>query len=190
MTDIGTSFSSEEEEVQRQRQQIAEERMRADGIPTEEHVAEDYFGFEETHQCFLPDRISFIEHKTLNEGARKEYRNKSNQDVRLQKGTGDAFLRLRQGDDLHTLLKLAISGWNLRRKDGSGQMVPVAFSKRSLDEWLEKAPPRVVDLVYKDIVRVNPWLLADMTVEQIDEEIKSLQEMREQKLREEEGKDA
>lgn len=162
-----------------------EANMVAQGVATTERVQADYFGFEETHRVVLPDGISFIEHKVLNEGARRRYLNSVNRDVKFQKATGDAIMRIASGDEKGALLKAAIVGWGLSR---AGQ--PVAFNPRNLDEFLEKAPPKVIDLIHKDVQRANDWLVADVTVEDIDREIADLQEMRAKKLDEEAGKGA
>lgn len=145
-------------------------------------VQEDYFGVADTHRTILPDNVSFIEWKVMNEGERRRYLNATNREVKLQKG-GDTVIGMRPGDDRWHLLTTAIVGWNLKR---AGQ--DVTFSRQQLEEWLNVAPPRIVDLVEKDIRRGNPWLLAEMTVEDIDKEIASLQEMRETKIKELEGK--
>lgn len=147
-------------------------------------VQEDYFGVAETHRTLLPDGVSFIEWKVMTEGERRRYLNATNREVKLQKGSGDTVVNMRPGDDRWHLLTTAIVGWNLKRNNAA-----VPFSKQSLEEWLNVAPPRIVDLVEKEIRRGNPWLLADMSVEDIDREIASLNEMRETKLKELEGKD-
>ena len=43
--------------------------------------------------------------------------------------------------------------------------------------------------IEKAIRKLNPWLTADVTVEDIDLQIKELEELREEKLREAEGND-
>lgn len=164
MTDLDVSYAADE--------------------PTET-LQVDYFGFEERHRCVLPDGVSYIEHKTLNEGDRRKYLNKTNRDVRVAKGSGDAIIRMAPGDERAELLKAAITGWNLVR-DGD----PIPFNTPNLDKFLAGANPRIVDLIEKDIRKHNPWLLAEMTIEDIDNEIANLQEMRETVLREQEGKDS
>lgn len=162
-----------------------EAAMRADGVPTETPVQEEYFGFDETHKFFFPDGITFIEHKTLNHGDRKKYLNKVNRDVVLQRATGDARISMKPGDEKDELVKSAIVNWNLIR---NGQ--PLPFSMNNFEQWLSKANPKLVDELERDIRRHNPWLMADMSVEDIDREIEALQEMRENKLKEEAGKDS
>lgn len=148
-----------------------------------ESIQVDYFGFEERHRCYLPDGTSFIEHKTLTEGDRRKYLNKTNRDVRVAKGSGDAIIKMAPGDERAELLKAAITGWNLVR---NGE--PVGFNVPNLEKFLAAANPRIVDLIEKDIRKHNPWLLAEMTIEDIDREIANLTELRETVEREQEGK--
>lgn len=162
-----------------------EASMKADGIATHEKVQEDYFGFEETLTIVLPDGKSIIEHQLLNEGARRKYQNSINRDVTIQRTTGDAKMRMAPGDEKVALLEAAIVGWNLV-KDGQ----PVTFSQMNLAIFLKKASPRIIDLIEKEVRKANSWLQSDMSVEDIDKEIESLQEMKEKKIEDEQGKDS
>lgn len=166
-----------------ERMAAVEAKMRAAGVATEVSPQADYFGFSETHRVMLPDGVSFVTHQTLNEGARRKYLNDVNREVKLQKTTGDAIMKIQSGSERFSLLKAAIVGWNLQR---GGQDVP--FNPRNLEEFLTAANPRIVDLIEKDVRKANPWLMAEMTVEDIDKQIEELQEMRAVKLEEEEGK--
>lgn len=143
-----------------------------------------YFGFEKRNKCFLPDRVSFLEHKTLNEGDRRRYQNETNKEVAFKRTTGDAVLKMRGGDEKHLLLEMAITGWNLLGPDG-GEM---PFTKGNLERWLSVADPKIVDIVEKEVRKENSWLMADLSVKDIDKQISELNEMREAKLRDEEGK--
>lgn len=165
-----------------EQQALIEREMAADGVSTEETVFEDYFGFEESHKVFLPDGVSYVEFEVMSEGRRRHYLNNTNRDVRIDKRTQDAHMSMKPGDERHALLKETICGWNLRR---GGKEVP--FSKRALDEFLENANPRVVDRIEKEVRKAHPWLMADMTVEDIEREISNLEEMLEIKKREEAG---
>ena len=118
----------ETEEETEARKAKATDAMAAAGVSVEEHVQVDYFGFEETFRIMLPDDVSFIEHKKLNEGARRKYMNKVNREVRLQK-SGDAFMKMASGDERHVLLEEAITGWNLGRVDArTNEVKPISFS--------------------------------------------------------------
>jgi hypothetical protein len=152
--------------------------------PPVDVAQDDYFGFAETHRVQLPDGKSYIEHATLNEGARRKYLNATNRDVRIERGKGDAHINMAPGDERRSLLETAITGWNLVR-DGK----PVPFDKGNLQKFLDTANPKIIDIIEKDVRLKNPWLLNEMTVEDIDREIEALQEMRATVERESEGKD-
>lgn len=157
--------------------------MQAEGQKTEEPVYQDYFGFSETFNVKLPDGLSFVTHSSLNEGGRRQYLNSQTKDVVVEKGTGNARMKLASGDDKLNLLKIALTGWNLQR---GGK--PVEFNKTNLAAFLENTNPVIVDLIHKDVIKHNEWLLDDMTVEQIDEEIVNLQELRVKVEKASEGK--
>ena len=180
-------MESDTQEMERQDRTM--QAMRDAGVATDEYMQVDYFGFEETHRVFLDDKKSYIEHRTLNEGARRKYMNKVNREVRLQK-SGDAFMKMATGDERHVLLEEAIVGWNLVRATKTGEIQPLSFSPGALKQFLEMAPPGVVDRIEKDIRDKNPWLVGDVTVEDIDEQIEELQELREKKIAEAEGKES
>lgn len=191
MTDVYSSSAPTEsdeaaEEAERQRVESIEAAMQEQGISTTVPQQVSYFGFEERHQCFLPDGVSYIEHQTLNEGARRKYLNKVNRDIRLQRATGDAIMKMQAGEEKHALLQSAITGWNLLGP--TGQLVP--FSSPNLQMFLDKADPKVVDLIEKDIRKHNTWLMSDLSVEDIQKQIDELEEMKQVKLREEEGKES
>lgn len=175
----------DESQMEEQRQAAGaaiESNLAAAGQPTTEEVYEDYFGFEETHRVDLPDRKSWVEFEVMNEGARKKYLNAQNKKVTIRKGTGDAEMELTPGNDKYNLLKSTITNWNLRRQ---GQ--PVPFNNRTLDEFLTLAPPAVIDLIHFEVTLQHPWLLDEMSVEDIDLEMKRLQEMRDIVERNEKG---
>lgn len=186
------SFTDQSEEqiaAQEAAHASGEAAMRAQGISDTTPVQADYFGFSETHQVYLPDGVSWIEHQTLNEGARREYLNKVNKEVAIKRLSGDAVMKMQSGDDKHALLESAIVGWNLSR---GGQ--PIPFSKGSkgsnLSQFLVMADPKVVDIIEKDVRKHNTWLMADLSVEDIQKQIDDLEEMKSVKIKEEEGNDS
>lgn len=183
--DIVSDLTQEQIEAEEARARSIEANMQAAGLPTQVAVQEDYFAFDETHREFLPDGLTYVEHKELTEGDRRKYLNATNRDVRLQKTSGDAIIRMSPGDERKALLKAAVKGWNFLV---GGQ--PLSFNDRNLDKWLEVANPKHIDIVEKAVRKANPWLLAEVSVEELDKEIASLQELRETKIREEAGKAA
>jgi hypothetical protein len=146
--------------------------MRAEGIDPYEKVQVDYFATVEDSRTVLPDGVSWVSHKQMNEGDRKRYLKAVNRDLKIQKGTGDAIMKVSAGEDRTALLKVAITGWNLVRGGA-----PLAFSPANLEALLN-GPVHVLELIEKDVKKNNPWLFQDATVEDIDEEIERLQEMR------------
>lgn len=160
-----------------------EANMREAGVPTEEKVQVDYFDFDVTHRVYLPDGVSWVEHRELNEGERSRYLNTTNKDLRLQKVTGDAIVRLAPGDERKALLSAAIVNWNLVR---GGK--PVKFSTQSLNDFLTKPPPKILDLIEKEVRKCNAWLLAEVSVDDLRKEVDTLNELIAKKLEEEAGK--
>lgn len=178
------------------RAQQMEEAMEADGVSVMEPVQQSYFGFAETHRCILPDGVSYVEHQTLNEGERKKYQNSINREVAIKRSTQDAVMKMAAGDERHALLRAAIVGWNL--VDQNGQ--PIPFTKQethgrttnqsTLDRFLNEAPPKVIDLIHKEVQKANPWLMGEMSVDDIKQQIEDLEEMLKIKQNDEEGKDS
>lgn len=150
--------------------------------PTEAPTPVDYFGFSSTKLYYLPDKVSYVELKVMNEGERRNYANETNREVRFGRNTGEAAIKMKPGDDRMLLLKKAVVGWNLRR---GGE--PVPFNAGTLQEFLNVTDPKIVDLIEKEIRLMNPWLLAELSLEDMDREIEQLQEMRRKKAEEEEG---
>lgn len=165
------------------RQAQIEQAMKDEGVNPFDKVQEDYFGFDESQRIMLPDGVSWVEQKVFNEGQRRKYLNTVNRDVRIAKGSGDAIMKMAPGDERKQLLMAAIVDWNMKR---NGE--PIPFSTRNLEQFLDVAPPRIVDLIEKEVRKANSWLQADMSVEDIDREIASLEEIRKVKIEEEEGK--
>ena len=159
-----------------------ESNLAAAGQPTTEEVYEDYFGFSDTDRVTLSDGHSYVEFKVMNEGDRRQYLNAQNRKVTIRKGSGDAEMELTPGDDKYNLLRLTLTNWNLRRNDQ-----PVVFNKRELDQFLNSANPKVIDLIHREVTLKHPWLLDQMTVKDIDTEIENLQKMREVVERNEAG---
>lgn len=174
------------DEDERRRIESTEAAMREQGVATETPVQVDYFGFEELHTITLPDGKSQITHQALNEGQRRKYQNALNRDVRIAKSSGDAILRIAAGEEKKELLQAAIVDWNLVKfNDRTKQIEPVPFTEKALRDFLDKANPKVIDIIEKEVRLVNSWLQSEMTVEEIDKEIETLQELREKKLEDE-----
>lgn len=163
-----------DEEIEARRAKQIEDEMRSQGVPTEENVYDDYFGFDETQRVTLPDGKSWVDFKVMTEGERRKYLNKQNRSIRIKKATGDAEMAMAPGDERYHLLTTVLVNWDLRDKNGD----PVPFNKQNVERFLENANPRVVDLIEKEVRKAHPWLMAELSLEDIDQEIANLQELR------------
>lgn len=134
----------------------------------------DYFGFDRSEKFHLPDGVSYIEFKPMNEGEKKKYQDKTSKDLVMERNSGNTRMSVLMGSERHELIKASVTGWNLTRGG-----VPVPFTPPMLNDFLTLADPLVVENLEKAIRKANPWLLAEMTVADIDKEIQNLTEMRE-----------
>ena len=142
---------------------------------------EDYFGFDETLKYVLPDGKQYIEFKPLTEGDRVKYESKTSRDVKFNRKTDDAAIRMNPGEDRHALIVSSVTGWHMMQRVG-GTWQPVAFTigsqHASFNQWLLKANPKIVNELFETIRKANGWMIDEMTVEAIDEELKRLQDLR------------
>lgn len=143
----------------------------------------DYFGFDERERWYFPDGKQWIEFKKLTEGDRARFLKATRSDVHLNQKSGEARIPFDQSRERKELLVHSCTAWNMVRRDPrSGQWAPVAFQNNGAGsvfaQWVDKANPAVLAQLEKAIRKANPWLLNEMSVEQIDKEIEDLQELR------------
>jgi hypothetical protein len=171
---------------------MIEDRQHEENIPENmESTQVDYFGVDNQETVYLPDGTSYIIVQELDEGARRKYLNKTNRDIRLERQTGDAHLKMATGDDRFHLLETAIVGWNLVRKDKQGNVQPIPYNDKNLRDFLTMTRPSLLDKVEEKVQEMNPWLMpTDATVDAIDEQIEELQKQRTKLLEREEGKES
>lgn len=159
--------------------------------PAVEEIYEDYFGFGDTQTFTLPDGKQQIFFKVMNEGERREFQKKTNKDIRFNKASGDASIKADQAQERYELIMTSVTGWSMKRRQADGSFNDVPFSGTTpgstLAQWLQVANPKIVDDLEFAIRKANPWMQADMTVEDIDKEIERLSELREQALEREKG---
>lgn len=155
--------------------------------PDDTQVYEDYWGVDATERWYLPDGVQYFEFTIMTEGQKAEFQRKTSKDLVVQGRTGDARVAVDPAGDRHKLIKMSVIGWNLKQKGPDGKFSDAPFSDRALDMWLIKANPAIVEKLEFAIRMANPWMQADMTKEQITEEIERLEEMLKQKEREELG---
>lgn len=149
------------------------------GAPdTDEAKPRDYFAFSQTKRFTLPDGIQWVEFRKMNEGEKKEFQDRTSTDMVVERRSGDARMTIKQGTQRHELIKACVVGWNLFRGDPPQ---PVPFTKVNLGDFLHLADPTLIEELEKAIRKENPWLLADMSEEDIKREISNLEEMLEEK---------
>ncbi|MFD5451669.1 MULTISPECIES: hypothetical protein [Streptomyces] len=163
--------------------------------PVDEPQYVDYFGFKESRKFFFPDGKTYIEFEVMNEGAKARFQRLTSRDLRVERATGDARLRMDPGAERHALIDQSVTGWNLMRRDPKDKSANprwehAPFDKSNLNRFLENADPRIVEDLEKEIRLANPWLMDEMTVEDIDKEIANLQELRAKAVEREEAKAA
>lgn len=174
-------------EIDEEREARIDKEMEAGGIAPIQPVQADYFGVDHEEKVYFPDKVTYVTVQELDEGARRKYLNVTNKDIRLHRQSGDAFLKMATGDERFHLMKSAIIDWNLVEKDKNGNVHSVSFSQSALDRFLDKGPPKVIDAIELKIRSMNPWLMADLSVEDIDQQIDELQQMKKTKLEDAEG---
>lgn len=172
------------------RDQQVQDAMQAAGVNVIDHVQEDYFAFDDEENVTLPDGITFVTIRALNEGARKKYMNNQNREITVERVTQNMKLKVESGEERHSLLEQAIVGWNLIARDKDGKTQQQACSKAAIQSFLRTANPKIVDIIDKAVRKQNPWLRQQMTVEDIDTQIAELQELRETLEKDEAGKDS
>lgn len=171
--------------------------MEKAGIPATEPVFYDYFGFSDEERHYLPGAHGhqseyYLVLRRMNEGAKAAFQKKTSRDLRVERTTGNAVLKMDPGAERHELIKSSVVGWNLKRRSpnpkANGAIEDAPFDASNLNRFLEGSDPRIIEDVEKAIRKLNPWLMDEMSVEDIDREISNLKEMREVAVEREAGK--
>lgn len=156
-----------------------------------DEVYEDYFGFDEQKTFTLPDGKQHIYFKVMSEGDRARFQSSVNRDITVARQTGDAKISADPAAERHALLSASVTGWSLKRKNNRGEWEDAPFSTGNkgseFEKWLAKANPKLVDDLEFAIRKANPWMQADMSVEDIDKEIDRLVELKVQVQEREKG---
>jgi hypothetical protein len=157
-----------------------------DGPPVNENPAfEDYWGFEDKTRWYFPDGKQWIEHKRMNEGDKAKFQRKTTKDFIVERQSGDARMKVDPAAERWELLKTCVVDWFIYR---NGR--PEPFSPGIFDSWLQHADPKIIESLEKEIRKNNPWLLQNMSSEDIQKEIDNLLEMKEVAIEREKGEDS
>jgi hypothetical protein len=154
-------------------------------LPEQQQI--DYFGFQQTSRYVFPDGITYFELKAMNEGEKSKFQKLTQRDLVLEKNSGNARFKMDPATERHELIKSSVVGWNLKR---NGVDVPFPTGNQTnpaLRDFLELANPKIVEDIELAIRKLNPWLLNDLTVEEIDKQIEELQDLRKAAVDKERG---
>lgn len=158
-----------------------EEAMIAAGAPVEEKIEFiDYFTFEEKQRWYFPDGKHYVEFQAMTEGDRRKYQSKTMTTMTMNRASGDSKIGINVARDREALLDISVTGWFMERRDGLGNIVEVNFNDKNngWKAWSEKANPKFIEDIEKAIRQANPWMQADLDIEEIDNEIDRLQTLR------------
>jgi hypothetical protein len=152
-----------------------------DSLPTEakETVYEDYFGFEETRTWYFPDGKQYIQYKVMTEGDKAKFQRATNRDITLSRTSGDARIKADPAAERWALMEASVKGWHIFQ-NGHAVAFTIGSPSATFNQWLNNANPKFVEDLEFAIRKANPWLQADMSVEDIDKEMDRLREMRDQ----------
>jgi hypothetical protein len=143
----------------------------------------DYFGFDEEDTWYFPDGKQWIKFKKMNEGMRARFMRATRPDVTVNQKSGDAKIPFDQAAERRELILASVTDWLVvRRNPRTNMMEPVPFSGGNsaggnLAQWLNSANPAIVSQLEKAIRKANPWMMNEMTAEQIRKEITDLEEL-------------
>lgn len=163
-----------------------------------EPLYENYWGTDETYTYTLKDGKQFFVIQPMDEGKKARFQRKTNKGIRVNQSTNDAHLDVDPAGERHQLILDSVIDYNLMQLSvGADPRNPDSWSKfpvsnppsRNLQEWLLRANPKTVQDLEFFIRTKNPWMQADMDVEEIDKEIDRLHTLRQQVLEQKEGED-
>lgn len=137
----------------------------------------NYWGTDEFHKFELPDGVQWIEFKIMNEGAKTRFQKLTNQDLTIGRDQ-TAKVRMDPAEERHTLIKESVTDWHLFMPKPGGGMEEAKFSGAMLQNWLNVAPPEIVEELETHIRKANPWMTSEMTVEAVDKEMARLRDLR------------
>lgn len=147
----------------------------------------NYFAFSVVEKWFFPDGNQWIAFKIMSEGDKAAFQRLTSRDVKVNRNSGDASFPVDAAGERHTLIKTSVVDWYIFAPNpysGEPEQVPFSLSDTrhptgmNLEKWLKLANPKLVEELEYTIRKANPWMQADMTIEEIDKEIERLQDLR------------
>ena len=150
-------------------------------IGTEEF--EDYFsGFGGSRKFMMPDKIQFIEFQVMNEGQKAKFQRETRSAINISRKTENASIMPDPARERHALIKSSVCDWNIYTKNkNTGEKVTVVFNTGNLQAFLDRANPKIVEDLESEIRKANPWMVDEITIQDIDEQIEELTQLRAEK---------
>jgi hypothetical protein len=142
----------------------------------------DLFGFKRSERFEIGDGVQWISFHAMNEGEKRKFQSQTTKDFIIDSKTRDTRVSVDPGTERKLLIEACADDWHIFR---SGEFRP--FNKINLSDLLELADPSFVERVEKFVRDLNPWMLDNVTVEAIDEEIADLQKAKERLLERQAG---
>lgn len=138
----------------------------------------------------LPDGKQTITFQIMSEGERMKYQQKTNRPININRKSDTASINPDIAQDRFELIVSSVTDWSLVTRDGNGQWTAVPFSTANLRNWVKTTSPKIINDLERAIQKANPWMQAEMSVEDIESEIQNLRELLEQKRKEESEKNS
>lgn len=139
---------------------------------------ENYWGVEETYKFFLPDNKQYFEVKPMDEGAKTRFQKMTNKGIRMNQRSQEATIDVDPSDERHTLITQSVVSWRIMQKDKDGRWSELPCPdddgrrRRILsDTILDKFNPKAIQDLEFFIRTKNPWMQADMDLDQMNEEM-------------------
>jgi hypothetical protein len=155
-------------------------QLSAANDPNAPQIVDYWSGPPANQRWYFPDKVQYIEFLPMTHGMRAQFNARTNKEMTMDRKTQQLKIKTDVSGDTDVLIEVSCTGWYVFRGGA-----PVQFGKNGpgspLMQWVRQAPPELVDSLEKAIRDANPWMDAELTVESIDEEIKRLYELREEK---------
>lgn len=155
---------------------------------------EDYYGDLDTETWYFPDGKQFMVFQPMNEGQRAKFQRSTSRDVTVERQSGDARLKVDQASERTELIMTSVVDWKLMRRGSDRKFKSVPFNNNGmgseLAKWLQQANPKLVDSLENAIRKANPWMLDQLSVEEIEKEQERLEEMKQDLLKRQAGEDS
>lgn len=158
----------------------AEKAAEANGVTRTIAVRKDYWNNDVIERWDLPGQEDlpeherqYIEFKKMNEGMRSRYQKATNKGVVIERASNNARMGVDPAGDRWALIEISVTGWRLFR---DGNELP--FKPHLLKQFVDQADPWIIDQLERAIRKVNKWMFAEATPEEIQEQIDELYEQK------------